>query len=141
MSQTVTLTLPDTLYAPIARIAQSKDESVEVVLLNALQASLPPVDGLPTDLQNELIRLETLDNHQLHLILLEQVPQNEQDALEDLLYKNQAEGLDASEQEKLAQLQAGADKVMLRKARSAVLLRFRGERLPTLAELRRLTGR
>ena len=28
---------------------------------------------------------------------------------------------------------------MLRKARAAVLLRFRGERLPTLTELRQLT--
>ena len=44
-----------------------------------------------------------------------------------------------SEQEQLTYLQRAADRVMLRKARAAVLLRFRGERLPTLTELRQLT--
>jgi hypothetical protein len=42
-------------------------------------------------------------------------------------------------QSKLAALQNEADRVMLCKARAAVLLRFRGRRLPTLAELRKLT--
>jgi hypothetical protein len=37
-------------------------------------------------------------------------------------------------------LQQQADMVMLRKARAAVLLRFRGRRLPTLAELARQTN-
>jgi hypothetical protein len=36
-------------------------------------------------------------------------------------------------------LQKQADLVMLRKARAAVLLRFRGHRLPTLAELQAQT--
>ena len=39
----------------------------------------------------------------------------------------------------LTSLQRAADRVMLRKARAAVLLRFRGERPPTLTELRQLT--
>jgi hypothetical protein len=43
-----------------------------------------------------------------------------------------------AEQERLASLQQQADLVMLRKARAAVLLRFRGKRLPTLAELDQL---
>lgn len=141
MSRTITLTLPDTLYAPIARIAQSREESVEIVLLNALQASLPSVDSLPAALRNELIYLETLDNHQLRLVLLELVPKEDQEAIEVLLLKNQAEGLDGDEQVILDSLQAEADKVMLRKARAAILLRFRGERLPTPAELRQLTIR
>ena len=44
-----------------------------------------------------------------------------------------------AEQEQLTSLQRAADRVMLRKARAAVLLRFRGERLPTLTELHQLT--
>jgi len=48
--------------------------------------------------------------------------------------------LTASEHEQLAVLQQQADLVMLRKARAAVLLRFRGKRVPTLAELSQLTA-
>ena len=45
-----------------------------------------------------------------------------------------------SEHEQLAVLQQQADLVMLRKARAAILLRFRGKRVPTLAELSQLTA-
>jgi hypothetical protein len=40
----------------------------------------------------------------------------------------------------LRELQGRADLVMLRKARAAVLLRFRGRRPPTLAELGQMTS-
>ena len=45
-----------------------------------------------------------------------------------------------AEREQLAILQQQADLVMLRKARAAVLLRFRGKRVPTLAELGQLAA-
>jgi len=67
------------------------------------------------------------------------VPLDQQQALEDLLQRNQAGELTQAERERLASLQHAADRVMLRKARAAVLLRFRGQRIPTLAELRQLT--
>ena len=139
MSQTVMLTLPDRLYQPLQRIAQATDQPVETVLLMALQASLPPLDGLPADLAQELARLEALDNGALRQVLLETVPLDQQQALEDLLQRNQAGELTQVERERLASLQHAADRVMLRKARAAVLLRFRGQRIPTLAELRQLT--
>lgn len=59
--------------------------------------------------------------------------------LERLLCKNQAGTLTEREQQRLDKLQRKADRVMLRKVRAAVLLRFRGHRLPTLEELRRFT--
>ncbi len=139
MSQTVMLTLPDRLYQPLQRIAQATDQPMETVLLMALQASLPPLDGLPADLAQELARLEALDNGALRQVLLETVPLDQQQALEDLLQRNQAGELTQVERERLASLQHAADRVMLRKARAAVLLRFRGQRIPTLAELRQLT--
>jgi hypothetical protein len=45
-----------------------------------------------------------------------------------------------AEREQLTILQHQADLVMLRKARAAVLLRFRGKRVPTLAELSQLAA-
>jgi predicted transcriptional regulator len=139
MSQTVTLTLPDKLFNPIQRIAQATDQSVETILLTALQVSLPSLEGLSSEMIQELVELEALDNDTLRQVLLETVPIKQQAELDTLLHKNQAGQLSQVEQEKLAHLQQAADKVMLRKARAAVLLRFRGQRIPTLSELHQLT--
>lgn len=140
MTQTVTLTLPDRLYQPLVRMAQAMSRPVEDVLLNALQNTLPSLEGLPEPLVQELNALELLDNASLQRVLSETVPTAQQQKMEELLYRNQAEGLSLSERKRLQNLQNTANRVMLRKARAAVLLRFRGQRIPTLAELRQLTS-
>jgi hypothetical protein len=132
MSQTVTLHLQDSFYEPIKRIAQAMAQPIESVLLKALQTSLPPLDGLSDEQIAELTQLETLDNTALKQLLLKTVPKEQQQALETLLQKNQAGILTDTEQKQLELLQK-------EKARAAVLLRFRGQRLPTLTELRQLT--
>jgi predicted transcriptional regulator len=139
MSQTVTLTLPDKLYGPIQRIAEATDTTVEAVLLTALQASLPSLEGLSSELAQELFELEALDNEALRQVILETVPLDQQQELDSLLQQNQAGKLTKTETEQLAYLQSAADRIMLRKARAAVLLRFRGQRIPTVAELHQLT--
>jgi hypothetical protein len=139
MSQTITITLPDKLYEPIQRIAQATDQSVENLLLTALQTSLPSLEGLPADLTQELMLLESLDNDTLQKIMLETIPVQQQEEIEALLQQNQANELTKPEHERLASLQHAADRVMLRKARAAVLLRFRGQRIPTVTELHHLT--
>ena len=135
MSQTVTLTLPDSFFQPLLRTAQATQQSLEKLLLTALQTSLPPLDGLPKDLAEHLTVLETLSDQQLQLVLRETVPKPTQTAISRLLARQQQRPLDATERQRLDALQHEADLVMLRKARAAVLLRFRGHRLPTLAEL------
>ena len=87
-----------------------------------------------------LVALESLDDQALWQVMLESVPLDLQHRLHDLLLCNQAGMLTGSEHEQLAVLQQQADLVMLRKARAAVLLRFRGKRVPTLAELSQLTS-
>lgn len=139
MSQTVTLTLPDSFFQPIKRTAQVTNQPVEELLVHALQASLPPLDGLPEDLVENLTTLETLDDQSLWQVIGETVSPKLQRELSALLEKQQATALSASDQERLATVQKQADLVMLRKARAAVLLRFRGKRIPTLAELAQLT--
>ncbi len=135
MAQTLTLTLPDNLYHPIHRLAEATHEPVEDILLTALRASLPPLDGLPPDLTKELTELEIRSSRRLRKILLEKVRPDQQERLELLLDKNQRGTVAEEEQNELSLLQKSADRIMLRKARAAVLLRFRGERLPTLSEL------
>jgi hypothetical protein len=140
MPQTITLTLPDNVLQPVQRVAQATKQSVEELLVTALQAALPTLEGLPPDVVQHLVGLESLDDQALWRVMLETVPPDQQHRLHDLLLRNQADELTESEHEQLAALQQGADLVMLRKARAAVLLRFRGKRVPTLAELSQLTA-
>jgi len=139
MSQTITLDLPDQFYEPIKRIAQTMAQPIESVLLKFLQTSLPSLDGLPAEQITQLTQLETWGNSALKQLLLKTVPKEQQQELESLLYKNKSNSLSNQEQKRLAILQDAVNKIMLQKARAAVLLRFRGQRLPTLAELRQLT--
>lgn len=136
MSHAITLTLPDRLYEPIRRIAQATNQPLETVLLTALQASLPPLDGLSAEMADELGRLEELDNKALRSVMFEAAPEIEQNEAEDLLGANRSRALTADERERLLAIQRAADRLMLRKARAAVLLRFRGQHIPTAAEMR-----
>jgi hypothetical protein len=140
MPQTITLTLPDNILQPVQRVAQATQQSVEELLVTALQAALPPLEGLPPEVVQPLIALESLDDQTLWWVMLETVPLDQQHQLHDLLIRNQAGTLTDVEREQLAILQQQADLVMLRKARAAVLLRFRGKRVPTLAELSQLAA-
>jgi hypothetical protein len=139
MTQTVTLELPETIYLPVQRMAEATRQPVSSVLLRALRASLPPLEGLSSSLTAELVNLEKLDDDALWQIMLSRVSADKQSKLSRFLQKNKQGNLTESERIELAALQSEADRVMLRKARAAVLLRFRGRRLPTLAELRKLT--
>lgn len=138
MTQAITLELPETIYLPVQRMAEATRRPMTEVLVGALKASLPPLEGLSSLLFAELIKLEQLDDDRLWQVMLSQVPLAQQRKLERLLKKNKSGKLNDSERAELATLQNDADRVMLRKARAAVLLRFRGHRLPTLAELRKL---
>lgn len=138
MPETVTLTLPDSVLQPLKRTARAMRQPIEELLVTALQASLPSLQDLPDELIADLTALETLDNEALWQVMKETVPSETQADLSDLLERRQLDSLTIAEQERLASLQQQADLVMLRKARAAVLLRFRGKRLPTLAELDQL---
>ncbi len=136
MSHAITLTLPDLLFEPVQRIARATNQPVEAVLLKALQVSLPPLDGLPDAMADALAGLEELDNASLERVMREQVRAEDQDEMEQLLDRLQAGQASETEVARLDDLRTRADRVMLRNARAAVILRFRGERIPTEAELR-----
>jgi len=140
MPQTIALTLPDHVLQPVQRLAQATKQSVEELLVTALQAALPTLEGLPSDVMQHLVALESLDDQALWRVMLETVPLDQQHWLHDLLLRNQAGMLTASEHAQLSSLQQQADLVMLRKARAAVLLRFSGKRVPTLTELSQLAA-
>jgi hypothetical protein len=140
MPQTITLTLPEHVLQPVQRVAQATKQSVEDLRVTALHAALPPLECLPPDVIQHLVTLEYLDDQALRQVMLETVPLDQQNQLHDLLLHNQAGILTDSESERLALLQQQADLVRLRKARAGILLRFRGTRVPTLAEFSQLAA-
>lgn len=135
MPETITLTMPESVLQPLQRTAAVINQPVEELLLMTLQNALPPLDGLPEDVRQNLTDLELLDDEALWRVMLETVPSGEQQQLERLLPGQQAAQPNEAAAHQLAELQHRADLVMLRKARAAVLLRLRGKRVPTLAEL------
>jgi hypothetical protein len=140
MPRMITMTLPDDVLQLAQRVVQATKQSVGQLLVTALQAALPTLDGLLPDVVQPLVPLESLDDQALWQVILENVPLTQQHRLHDLLLRNQASLLTDAEREQLALLQPQADLVMLRTARAAILLRFRGKRVPTLAELSQLAA-
>ena len=140
MSRAVTIELPEDFIGPLMRSVQATKQPIEKLLLTALQFALPTLDGLSPELIAKLEELETLDDERLRQVLLESVTPATQKSIARLLRRQQSSSLIEAEENQLSQLQEEADLVMLRKARAAVLLRFRGHRLPTLSELRLLTA-
>ncbi|MFO0755853.1 MAG: hypothetical protein U0359_05150 [Byssovorax sp.] len=84
----------------------------------------------------DLVRLEALDDEALRAVVHERVGDDASEEIEALLEKNRAAALADAELDRLHALRREADRTMLRKARAAVLLRFRGQPVPTMDELR-----
>lgn len=137
MPEKVTLKIPDNVMQSIQRVARATSQPIETLLLKALEASLPPLEGLPDQMMANLVSLEAMDDRSLERVMGEVVPPSQQERLGELLDRNKAGLLTDRERDELTKQQARADLVMLRKARAAVLLRFRGKRIPTLSELGR----
>src|ERR671919_552282 len=99
MPRAITLTLPDDVLQPVQRVAQATQQSVEELLVIALQAALPTLEGLPPDVIQDLTALESLNDQALWGVMLETVPLDQQHSLHDLLARNQEGTLTDSERE------------------------------------------
>ena len=134
MAQTITIIVPDNFILPLQRAAKATRQPLEKLLSNALQATLPPLESLPLSIRKELEKLELLNDKALREVIKESASTAFQSRLSNLLSKHQFSELSAADRKRLTSLQTQADLLMLRKACAAVLLRFRGKRVPTLAE-------
>lgn len=126
MSEAITLALPDELAAKLRAIAQQSDQSVEELLVQALRALPDPVAQLPADEQAELRALRQLSDDSLWTLARDQLPQDVQARAHDLMTRNNRGALAPAERDELEQLVQRADRLMLRKAEAAAILRERG---------------
>jgi hypothetical protein len=135
-TETLTIHLPASAARRLRRVAEIARRPVDEVLAETLYATLPPLlEDVPAAFQADLVHLETLPSEALHeqmraLLRPENVTRYE--TLQAIRAERQ---LAEVEQQEWESLRLEADRVMFRKAYAAVLLKWRGERIPILAGL------
>ena len=103
---------------------------------SGLKTSLPPLlEDVPPAFREDLAALETLPTADLWQRMRARLDPERLARYDELLAANAAGRLDAAGQEELRALRLEADRLMFRKAYAALLLKWRGERIPALPEL------
>ena len=136
-TQQVTIELPELILQRLTQLAEATHQSVETLISQSVLSNLPPsTDIAPPELQQEFLAMQTLSVETLKPIAHSQVDSIQFDRHTELLKKNEAGSLTASEKHELTSLRQAAEQLMLRKAYAWSLLRWRGQRIPSLSELR-----
>ena len=126
-AQTVTLTLPRTLYERAKETAQAIDRPVEQVLAQSIAISLPILEAdLPSDVRADLVALPLVGDDELWSIARGTMDEGQQNHLRDLAEAQKHRPLTSDEQSDLDELMNQAERVMLRKAEAYRLLARRG---------------
>ena len=130
-----TIQIPDVIYRRLERLAKLTRRPMEELVTRALEASIPPLpENVPDSMRADLLALERLSDDELWRVARSAVGLEQSERHGELLAKNSAGTLTETERAVLAQLRQEADALMLRKAYAYTLLKWRGHRLPTLAQ-------
>ncbi len=136
-SQQITIELPEMILRQLTLLAEATHQSVESLVSQSVLSNLPPAtDTAPPELQPEFLRMQTLSIEGLRAIAQAQVKPEQHERHVELLRKNEDAQLLPEERQELTALREAADQLMLRKAYAWSLLRWRGQRIPSLEELR-----
>jgi hypothetical protein len=126
----ISLPIPHYLYNRARRVAEETPLPVEQVLLTRLEAALgPDLTSLPRDEQAELNAMQHLSDPALWTIAREQMPQVQQDRMSVLMDRNNMGTLAEGEYEDLEHLVEDGQRLSLRKAQAALLLKQRGHHI------------
>lgn len=135
-TQRVTIELPEPVFRQLMRIAEATHQPVEILVAQSVISNLPPsADNASPELQLEFIRMQTMETEELCTIAQAQLQSDQHQRQAELLAKNEASLLTQLEQRELSELRLASDLLMLRKAYAWSLLRWRGQRIPSLKEL------
>ena len=134
--QRVEIELPDSVYRQLARIAEETAQPIAALAAQSVISNLPPSveDTLP-ELRAELLELQTLATEALLSVAQSETSSSEYTRQTELLEKNEDGQLTEPERQELSQLRLAADRLMLRKSYAWSMLRWRGQRVPSLEEL------
>lgn len=130
--QTVTLGVPDVLYAQLKQRAEQTQRSLEAEVLDVLIGAVPVGGELPADLAVALSSLALLDDEALRQAATARLPAEVAAELESLHGKQQREGLTLSEAQTLVVLVRQYERNMLVRAQAAAILQQRGHDVSSL---------
>ena len=134
--ESITVHLPSSALRRLRRVAEIAQRPLNDVISQTLEATLPPLpEDMPVAIQQELAALETLSNADLRRQMRARYDADALQRYDELLAANAGGALDEAGRQELARLRGVADLLMFRKAYAALLLKWRGQRVPTLTEL------
>lgn len=135
-TETLTIRLPSQTIKRLRRIAEIADRPIEQMVAETLQSTIPPLlDDLPQKFHADLLPLEKWTNAELRTQVFARMDDDMQESYQQLCEQRSAGNLSESEKQELDAQQYQADLLTFRKAYAALLLKWRGEDVPTLAEL------
>jgi hypothetical protein len=126
MAGLIILKVPEDISVRTRQIAATVAQPVEQLLLDHLKTLAAPLPVLPLDTQVELNALQYLSDDALWTIAREQMPEDVQARAHALMDKSSRGVMTDEEHAELEQLVERGDRLMLRKAEAAALLRKRG---------------
>ncbi len=136
VTETLTIRLPVQAANRLRRVAEIAHRPIDDVVAETLQSALPPLlDDLPVAFQADLTKLEEWSTEALRQQMYAKLDNKSLTRYDSLLAKNIAGTMSEFERQAMDALRAQADLIMYCKAYAALLLKWRGERVPTLAEL------
>ncbi len=127
MASSITVKIPQPLYHRLQHVAARLQKPVTDMLVETLQAALPPVDEIPNHIRAEVANLDKLETTELYEVAESQMANADQDALEYLLDVQTTRPLTDEEAARLESLRMEYGRVLLRKARAFALLAERGQ--------------
>ena len=131
MSQAITINVSDALYQQLSRAAALFRQPAEVIVLDSLRHTLPPLfEDVPADYQDDVFPLLAMNDQQLLQESRRVFPPADWRRYESLLDNSRQGALSADEQQALQNLKREADVLTLRRSYAAVLLKRRGYKIP-----------
>lgn len=135
-AETLTVRLPASALERLRRVAQISHRPIDALVADTLEASFPPLlERVPEHFRNDLATLEALPSATLRELLYAQLDSETIERYDELLARNSAGKLTSPEAEELDTLRATGDLLMYRKAYAALVLKWRGEYIPTATDL------
>jgi hypothetical protein len=134
--QAITVELPEEVYRHVKRAAEGMKRPVGLVLASIVTGATPSLEKVPAQYRSDLESMETLGDEELWKIAESRVPAERQRRFERLLEHSQSGELKEREQQTLTRLRNEADRLILRKSYAYLLLKYRGHRIPSVADVR-----
>ncbi|HRJ44628.1 MAG: hypothetical protein KJZ86_11575 [Caldilineaceae bacterium] len=135
-AETLTVRLPAAAMERLRRVSQISRRPIDTLVADTLEASLPPLlETVPDEYRSDLAVLESLSSIELREQIFAQLDEKTVERYDFLLERNSSGTLRPAQEQELDALRRSADLLTYRKVYAALILKWRGEYIPSSAEL------